>query len=103
MSPTALTATIAATTRPFGILIAAEPIPAFIGPPPAACAAAAGLADRRARAGADVAFLHRRFARGAGRLVAAVGAGTDLRVAAEAEVEQDRRRHDRDDAAAPTG
>ena len=31
--PQALT-TIAATTRPFGILIAYEPMPAFMGPPP---------------------------------------------------------------------
>ena len=34
MSPTALTATIAATTSPFGSLIAADPMPAFIGFPP---------------------------------------------------------------------
>src|SRR4029079_9211232 len=34
MSPTALTATMAATTRPLGSLIAADPIPAFIRPPP---------------------------------------------------------------------
>src|SRR3954451_16567056 len=33
MSPTALTATTAATTRPLGSLMAADPIPAFIGPP----------------------------------------------------------------------
>src|SRR4051812_18303031 len=31
ISPTALTATIAATTRPLGSAIAAEPIPAFVG------------------------------------------------------------------------
>ena len=34
MSPIALTATIAATTRPLGNVIADDPIPAFIGPPP---------------------------------------------------------------------
>src|SRR5204862_5127903 len=33
MSPTALTATNAATTRPFGRRMAAEPMPAFIGRP----------------------------------------------------------------------
>src|SRR5262245_35605745 len=31
MSPTAFTATIAATTRPFGSTIAAEPMPALVG------------------------------------------------------------------------
>ena len=58
MSPAALTATIAATTRPLGMRSAALPRPPFIeraGP--------AHLADRRAGAGADRAHRHRRRGR----------------------------------------
>ena len=55
MSPTALTATIAATTRPLGMRSAALPRPPFIER-----ARSAHLADRRAGAGADRALRHRR-------------------------------------------
>ena len=75
---------------PSGIVRAALPRPLFI-----ARALPAVFADRGAGSRADVSFRHRRRARGIGRLVAAVGRRTDLRVAADAEIEEDCRRNDR--------
>ncbi len=90
MSPTAFTATIAATTRPFGMVSAALPMPDFIaliGPPSLPTVAPAPAPTLPSCTGSA--------RRGGGGLVAAVGRRPDLRVVADRQVEEDRGRHDR--------
>ncbi len=90
-SPTALTATIAATTRltlgPAGTAIDAVPMPPFI-------AAAAHFADRGACTSANVALGHIAVACGHGRPIAAVGRRPDVGPAAYTKIENNRARHD---------
>ena len=88
-SPLALTATRAATTAPFGRRIEAVPIPPFMA------AAAPNILPTVAPVPApDAALGHRTRRGGASGLVARGRVGPDLPVA-EAEIEQDRGRHDR--------
>ena len=80
MSPTALTATIAATIRPSGIVIDARPEPAFHG------AAATEFPDCRAGAGADVSFGDGTVGRAGGGAIAAISGRPDLRLSTNAKV-----------------
>ena len=90
MSPTAFTATMAATTRPLGSVIDAVPILISSSAPRRRACRPSRRRPRRS-------CLPRGAGRrGFGRLVAAVGGRADLRVSADAEIEQDRGRHDRD-------
>ena len=90
MSPTALTATSAATTRPSGSVIDADPMPAFIDRP-----GPRHLADGRARSRADVALGHRPVGGAPAPPRSRTRRSGGPWLAAEAEVEQDRRGHDR--------
>ena len=89
-SPAALTAAMAPTMRPFGSAMLAEPMPPFI-----ARAAPAILPTVAPAPAPTLPSATAPFDAAVGRLVAAVGGGPDLRIAAEAEIEQDGGRHDR--------
>ena len=93
--PTALTATSAATTRPSGSSIAALPMPPFIARSRAQQLARPSRPRRRRRC------LRRPRPCVAARAaaIAAIGSRTNPRVA-DPKVEQNRRRHNRHDAAA---
>ena len=95
MSPTAFTATSAATTRPFGNVIAKLPTPAFM----ARSRLPNILPMVESRACSDVSFHHRTIRCGRSGAVAAVRIGTDVRASAESEVHQYRPRNDRHDSA----